>query len=381
MIQKLRAGIENLFPGYFALVMATGIVSLAAHFLEFNAIATLLFWLNHVLFAILVVLYSARVIFIPKRMFTELTDHQIGPTFLTIVAGTCVFGTQQMVQGSNQAAFGSALWIVGLLLWLGLIYAFFTSVTIRQDKPPLEKGLNGAWLLAVVSTQSLAVLGSLLARHIAIDPQIMLFVSFCFFLLGCMLYLLIITLIFYRFTFFKMTADELSPPYWINMGAVAITTMAGSRLLLESVESQLLGELRPFLIGFTLFFWVTATWWIPLLLILGDWRHIIQRVPFAYHPAYWSMVFPLGMYTAATFQLARAIGLAYLVIIPECSIYVALIAWLIVFVGMLVSIVKRLFATAHDEEVLHDTLLAHQRLGEGSPSTRQGHSEPHSSQR
>src|SRR5262249_58347690 len=95
--------------------------------------------------------------------------------------------------------------------------------------------------------------------------------------------------------------------------------------------------------GFTLFFWVTATWWIPLLLILGDWRHVIRRVPFAYHPAYWSIVFPLGMYTAATFQLARALGLPYLLIIPEWTIYVALVAWLVVFVAMVVSTARWMY--------------------------------------
>jgi tellurite resistance protein TehA-like permease len=342
LVKKLRAGIENLFPGYFALVMATGIVSLAAHFLEFDTIAAVLFWLNHALFAILVVLYVSRIVLVPRRMLTELADHQTGATFLTIVAGTCVFGTQQMVQGPDHVLAATVLWIAALLLWVVLIYAFFTSVTIREDKPSLEKGLNGAWLLSVVSTQSLSILGVLLAREIHADPQIMLFVSLSFFLLGCMLYLLTITLIFYRFTFFKMTADELSPPYWINMGAVAITTMAGSRLLLVSDQSELLAGLRPFLKGFTLFFWVTATWWIPLLLVLGDWRHIIRRVPFAYHPAYWSIVFPLGMYTAATFQLARAMDLDFLKIIPEYSIYVALLAWVIVFLGMIFRIVKAL---------------------------------------
>src|SRR5262249_49259888 len=327
--------------------MATGIVSLASHYLEYDTIATLLFWLNHVLFGILILFFAAKLILAPRRILAEAADHQTGPAFLTIVAGISVFGTQQMVQGPNEAVVATVFWIIALLLWVMLIYAFFTSVTIREDKPSLEKGLNGAWLLAVVSTQSLAVLGSLLARHVFIDPQAALFIVLCFFLLGCMQYLLIITLIFYRFTFFKMTADELSPPYWINMGAVAITAMAGSRLLAESAESELLSELRPFLQGFTLFFWGTATWWIPLLLILGDWRHLIRRVPFAYHPAYWSMVFPLGMYTAATFQLARAIGLSYLKIIPECFIYVALVAWLIVFLGMLYSVAKRILGPAN----------------------------------
>jgi tellurite resistance protein TehA-like permease len=340
LIQKLRHGIENLFPGYFALVMATGIVSLAAHFLDMSFAAAPLFWLNHVLFLLLIVLTLTRIALVPRRVFKDLADHQTGPAFLTLVAGTCVFGTQHVMQGADGGGVAVAMWIAALVLWVILIYAFFTSVTIREDKPPLEKGLNGAWLLAVVSTQSLAVLGTLVAGQFGEDRHIVLFLALCFFLLGCMLYLLIITLIFYRFTFFKITADELSPPYWINMGAVAITTMAGTRLVLESAAAALLTELQPFLKGFTLFFWATATWWIPLLLILGDWRHVIRRVPFAYHPAYWSMVFPLGMYTAATFQLARALSLPYLMVIPTCFVYIALGSWLVVFAGMLLSIGK-----------------------------------------
>ena len=59
----------------------------------------------------------------------------------------------------------------------------------------------------------------------------MLFVALCMYLLGAMLYLTIITLIFYRFTFVPLTVDQLTPPYWINMGAVAITTLAGASLL------------------------------------------------------------------------------------------------------------------------------------------------------
>ena len=49
------------------------------------------------------------------------------------------------------------------MLWVVVIYAFFTAVTVREQKPTLEEGINGAWLLAVVATQSVAVLGRLLA--------------------------------------------------------------------------------------------------------------------------------------------------------------------------------------------------------------------------
>ena len=52
------------------------------------------------------------------------------------------------------------------------------------------------------------------------------------------------------------------------MGALAITTLAGARLLVVDNQWSFLGG-STLHRGFTLFFWVTGTWWIPLLIIVG----------------------------------------------------------------------------------------------------------------
>jgi tellurite resistance protein TehA-like permease len=334
---RIASAAADLFPGYFALVMATRIISIATRMLGMESLAWVMLALNLVAYVVLCLLLLIRLIGFFPRVKADITDHVRGPGFFTVVAGTCVLGSQLViVAGQYRAA--AILWLIGVLLWALIMYTFFASVTVRENKPSLEAGLNGAWLIAAVATQSVSVLGTLLASHFGAYREPLLFFTLCMFLIGCMLYLLLITLIFYRFTFINLTTATLTPPYWINMGAVAITTLAGARLILAAHDWGFLNEVLPFLKGFTLFFWAAGTWWVPLLFILGIWRHIYKRLPLVYDPQYWGMVFPLGMYTACTFQLSKAINFEHLMLIPRYFIYIALAAWLLALIGLIRSL-------------------------------------------
>lgn len=322
---------SELFPGYFAVVMATGATSIASDMLGFHEVALVLLIANCLAYLALCILTNIRATCFPRFLVGDMMDHARGPGFFTLVAGTCILGSQFQVllQWSGIAA---VFWWVGSLLWAVIMYLFFISVTTRARKPTLDTGINGAWLLAAVSTQSVAILTALVPWNGPEDLR--LFFALCMFMVGCMLYLAIITLIFYRLTFLKLSAETLSPPYWINMGAVAIATLAGSTLIIRGEEGSLLTDFLPFLRGFTLFFWSIASWWIPLLIGLTLWRHVLQRHRLSYEPQLWSVVFPLAMYTTGTTRLIHALDTQFLMVIPMTTIWLALGAWLFTSVGM-----------------------------------------------
>ncbi|HLI14389.1 MAG TPA: tellurite resistance/C4-dicarboxylate transporter family protein [Alphaproteobacteria bacterium] len=334
---RVLAAAATLYPGYFALVMATGALSIALYLLHHRPVSYVLFALNILAYGTLFGLLLLRLVYFRSRVLADLVDYARAPGFFTLVAGTCVLGTNIAVT-TGLGGIATIFWGVGILFWVVVMYSFFAAVVTRADKPNLESGINGAWLIAAVATQSVAVLGSTLAPSFA-APAAPLFFCLIMYLIGAMLYLSIITLIFYRLTFIRLTSAEFTPPYWINMGAVAISTLAGATLISRAGLSPLLRDILPFLEGFTLFFWAAATWWIPLLLILMVWRHVVMRHPFRYEPQYWGMAFPLAMYTTGTLRLADELRLDFLMTMPRVFVWLAALVWLAVFGGLIHSVI------------------------------------------
>lgn len=325
--------LQSFFPGYFALVMATGIVSIGAFLYDLKQLATVLLIANIIFYITLWAILILRIFKYPGDVWKDIISSSRGVTFLTIVAANNVLGNQFAIMTSNKDA-AIILWEVGIILWLIITYTFFVVITAKEPKQGIEVSISGAWLLVVVATESIAVLGALIANDMA-HKEVIIFISFCAFLIGGMHYMVFISLIIYRWLFMSMKAELLTPPYWINMGAVAITTLAGSRLLMFTQQHEWINGIQYFLPGFTVFFWAFATWWIPILLLLPVWRHIIQKVPIKYDPQYWSLVFPAGMYAVATFNFSKALDLPFLLPISTIFIYFSIVAWGIVFIGMI----------------------------------------------
>lgn len=331
-----HTSLKNFFPGYFALVMATGIVSIGLFLWEYHWLAWLFLYLNIFFYALLWAILILRVIKYPAIVWNDLHHPARGVTFLTLVAGNNVLGSQiAIIMGNTHLAL--ICWIAGLVLYALLLYTFFLVNILKEPKPSLEQSINGAWLLIVVSTESVAVLGAIIANSSSAH-WLIAFISLCMYMTGGMFYFVLIGLILYRWLFFSMEARTITPPYWINMGAVAIITLAGSRLVMYARSHEILKEWAGFLQAFTMFFWAFAGWWIPLLFLMFAYRHFIARVSLQYDPQYWSMVFPLGMYGVCTFMYAAITPFAFIKPISALFVILALITWVIVFIGLLIEL-------------------------------------------
>src|SRR5690625_1787553 len=126
----LKRKAENLFPAYFALVMTSGALSIGTHLLGMYIISKILLMINVIAYVTLWLLTIVRLLYYYPKLIGDITSHEKGPGFFTLMAGTCVFGSQ-IITVTDNVPIAVGLWIVGIVLWLIVMYTFFTSVTIR----------------------------------------------------------------------------------------------------------------------------------------------------------------------------------------------------------------------------------------------------------
>jgi tellurite resistance protein TehA-like permease len=286
--------------------------------------------------------YAARMAWFGPFVRQSLRDPTTAMAYFTVVAGTDVLAVR-LVTARPLIAFG--LGTAAAAVWLVLTYALPWSVVAAARRPVLRE-INGTWLVWVVATQSLSIITA------AVTPQApsawlradLPAVAVCLWGLGVMLYLILIVIIFLRLLLIEVTPAEMGPAYWIAMGATAISVRAAAGILaLHGPHAAVLvAALRPFVLGLSVVLWAFGTWWIPLLVLLGIWRYVLRRYPRAYEPRLWNVVFPLGMYTVASWTLGQAGGLAFMASVARVWVWVGLAAWVVVLSLMLSGLVRAL---------------------------------------
>jgi tellurite resistance protein TehA-like permease len=341
----LARQIATLYPGAFAMVMATGIISNALYLENWRGISDALIALNAVAYPVLLVATLIRALRFGRALWADLIDPRLVFSFFTIVAGTDVFGIGVNLRG--YAGLALALWSFALVLWFGLIYLSFGVLTFLNTAHGANV-VHGGWLIAIVGTESLVILGTQVAPPLGQLGTAVFVLIHMLWGIGLAFYGIFITLFASRIFFLDFEPDDITPLLWVVMGAAAISANAGSTLILTDSGLAFLHSMRPFIDGVTLIAWAWGTWWIPLLILFGIWKHGVCRVPITYTPMLWSLVFPLGMYALASLRLSLASDFPPLRTISLTMVWVALAVWAATTVGLVVATWKswRQFAGA-----------------------------------
>jgi tellurite resistance protein TehA-like permease len=329
--------LKSLYPGYFTLTMATGIIAIAFDMLKMPLAANALSAITFFSWAVLFILYTWRLIVFPKAVLENLLNTRTTFIFFSFVAATDIVGLLLHRLEWQQLAFGC--WILSFSAWTALLYCGFSTLTLQHPDRKANV-VHGGWLITIVGTQSLVLLGAKIAPQLGEYASYMMVEIYMLWGLGLILYGIFVTLFCYRIFFLDMKVEDYSPLMWVIMGAAAISANAGNSLSPAPSVMPFLDSLHSMVNGVILLCWSWATWWIPLLVIMGIWKHGVSKVPLRYEPMQWSIVFPLGMYTVASYRLALTAGFEPLFWIANLMIWVAIATWGLVMAALLWQIAR-----------------------------------------
>jgi tellurite resistance protein TehA-like permease len=308
-------------PDVFATVMATGIVSIAARDHHYTTLSDVLGTLASLGLAVLVVVVVAAVVGTGRKLFWDMSDPDITLRLFTFVAACAVLDTRL----SFNSAMLRVLGVAALSAWLALIILTARNMFAHRWAA-LRDHAHGAWELASVGTSGLAIVMAQVAAHTG--HRGWLFVATPVWLTAIGIYALMTWLILWRTVVERQDHDGFAPDSWIMMGALAIATLAGDQL-----QQQLSGWPAAAVRTITIVTWVAATLWIPPLIYFGLHRITQRPEVLQFTGAWWSMVFPLGMYSAATDGMAVGLGARSMHTVSLVFFWDAFAAWLIVVVA------------------------------------------------
>ncbi|MGZ5362607.1 MAG: tellurite resistance/C4-dicarboxylate transporter family protein [Mycobacterium sp.] len=300
-------------PDVFAAVMATGIVSIAAADHGFSVISEVLIVIAAVMLPVLMVMVARA-----WREF-DMRDPNVTLPLFTYIAACAVVG-------ARLADHRIVLWVLaGMALqgWLSLMPLAVRSMW-RHRWTGLRDRARGGWELAAVATSGLAIVSAELD---------VLFWAVVFWMLGICMYLVMTALVLWRVRHDASSPELVQPDVWILMGGIAIATLAGDHLHHIMIPGPIADGVR----AVTIATWVVATVWIPVLVYVAFRRSVGLG---------WPAVFPLGMYSSATYAMAVETGWRWFVTISLTFFWIAFAAWLIVAGGALVRFQRSRVADA-----------------------------------
>jgi tellurite resistance protein TehA-like permease len=304
---SLRAWWAQRPPAAGAAVMATGILSVGLHLTGYEALSRLLLAMACVAWVVLAADFGVRLVRERERWRAEAGT----PGALTAVAATAVLGTRFSALGWQTLA--EAVLALAAVLWPVLLV-----MVVRHWR----RHMPGAVFLCCVATQGLAVLGATLAGAEA--TAWLAHAALVLFWLGLVLYGCALALFDLR------QVTEGPGDHWVAGGALAVSALAGSKLIAaDSVRLYLWndddrGVLRTVTVALLV---LDLAWYVVLFVAEA------VRPRLRYDVRRWATVFPMGMTAAAVLSVAAALDVPWLKGPGQVLLWIAVAAWVAVAAG------------------------------------------------
>ena len=358
-LERPRDVFRDLGPNWYASIMGTGIVAIAAATLPFRVPGL------HVFALVVWALAAAALVALTAAWAVHWTRHTdrarahannpvMAPFWGAPAMALMTVGTGTLLLGRDWIGLGAAIdadWVLwGLGTALGLVTATwipFLMMTRHEIKPD---GAFGGWLMPIVPPMVSAANGALLIPYAPAGQARETLLLGCYAMFGISLFMsvIIITLLWGRLITYKTLPAVMVPTSWIVLGPLGQSVTATGNL---AKVAGLTGMPGPYPAGANVFAllygvptWGFAMAWLVIAAFITL-RAIRKGMPFAL--TWWSFTFPVGTCVTGTIALASRTDLDMFRYAAAGLFLLLLAAWLIVAVRTLHGSLRgRLFLPA-----------------------------------
>jgi tellurite resistance protein TehA-like permease len=349
-------------PVCFAMVMATGIVSVALQQAGAPSLSAALLVIAAAVFVVLVAASAVRAVAFPVTLRADLGHPDQAFTSFAFVAACGVLGDRLADGGYRLPAAGLA----GAALAAWLVLTCLVPARLAARRLSRLADVNGTWYLWAVGTQSLAITAAFLHSLGMLPAGPAALAAITAWSAGIVVYLVITVLVARRLLLVGVGPQEATNPYWVAMGAASISVLAAAGILriagapavaarahaAAAFAAAAYAGLHPAITGLAVALWFIATVLIPLLAAATAARYLHRPVRPRYRVDMWTVVFPLGMYSMAGMQLGTAAGLPLVYRVGAVAVPVATAAWALTIIGLAASPFTRRHASEDRSETM-----------------------------
>jgi tellurite resistance protein TehA-like permease len=322
-------------PESFAMVMATGIVATGLRQDRWPDASDALVVIAAAAWLAAIAATLARLARSPAGLRADAVAPGRGFAWYAVVAACVVLGSCLARVGGPGVPAAAALAGVAVAAWLTVTGLVPARIARRAARPDLQS-VTGTLYLWPVATQSVAIAAAVLAADGELPAEPGVIVAIVAWSAGVLLYLVTLILVATRLVLAGPGPAGTRAAYWVTMGAAAISVLAAA-LIVRAPDTAAGHTAAPVVKDIGVVLWSAGSaFYLVLAVVTALWWARTRSRP-GYQPSIWVIVFPVGMYAVASWQLGAATGLTFIHRVGIIAVWPAALAWAMTSAALVVS--------------------------------------------